>query len=560
MEKGFTIWLTGLSGSGKSTIARELERQFKASGHSVEVLDGDEIRKELNYDLGFSKEDRDKNIKRIAFLSKILSRNSVIVIAAAISPYRELRDYARNLNKNFVEVFVDCPLAECERRDTKGMYAAARRGELKDFTGINDPYEQPLNAEVVVHTNKERVSESTGRIMDKLDTLGFIQRATGSAYGGRLVNRTVPKEEKEDTIDKAKVMPWVAIDNRIAADIELIANGAFSPLEGFMCRADYESVLKNARLSSGLPWAIPIVLPVSLDVAEKLEIDESIALKHDGKIIAVMELADKFPHNAQEHALCVYGTVDVKHPGVKALIGNVLLGGRIRLLELPKNEFREYILTPAQVRSEFKRRGWKTVAAFQTRNAPHRAHEHLQMGALKKVDGLFINPVIGERKAGDTPAGVILEAYKLLIDKYYPKGMVFLSALPMAMRYAGPKEAIHHAIIRRNYGCTHFIAGRDHAGVGGYYSPFAAHDAVFALSSELGVIPIFSKIAYYCKGCGKMLLEGECAHGQDMAVTMSGSEIRAALLEGRDIDERIIRPEIVRIMRQSVPSPRNLVE
>lgn len=596
-HEGFTIWFTGLSGVGKSTISGELVKKLKERGETrVEVLDGDIVRTHLSKGLGFSKEDRDTNILRIGFVCELLSRNGAIAIGAAISPYREIRDRVRSQIKNFVEVFVSAPLETLVERDVKGLYKRAIAGEVKNFTGVSDPYESPLTPEVVLETDKESVDVSVNKLLRALELLGLLPEgetnlseqeeekvikqlqvagkrndppgvarfgvvsltgnySTIAPHGGVLVNRFLADKEKNEIVDQIEKYPSLTLNARQWSDIELIANGAYSPLTGFVGEQDYRSIITNGRLGNGLAWTIPILLLVEKEEVESLKISDSIILRdNDGKNIAVLHLDEIYEIDKEELAQKVWQTTDTKHPGVKILFdeGEIALAGQVDVvrLETPHN-FREFRLTPIETRQYFKERGWKSVVAFQTRNPVHRAHEYLQKVALEMVDGLLIHPLVGETKGDDIPAVVRMECYKALLDNYYPQNRVLLSVMPAAMRYAGPNEAIHHAIIRQNYGCTHFIVGRDHAGVGNYYGTYDAQKIFGRYSKdELGITPLKFEHTFYCNKCEGMASEKTCPHGADERIILSGTKVRERLSGNQDLPKEFSRPEVVSILRE----------
>jgi sulfate adenylyltransferase len=320
-----------------------------------------------------------------------------------------------------------------------------------------------------------------------------------------------------------------------------------------MLKADYDSVVNHGRLENGLAWAIPITLPVAKEEAEKIKEGEKVILTDDyGVPLAVLEVQEKFSYDKKKEALSVFKTEDSNHPGVANLFstGGFSLGGSIIMINRPGHaEFLDYRLDPQTTRSVFKEKSWKRVAGFQTRNPIHRAHEYIQKCALEVVDGLFLHPLVGETKAGDTPAQLIIRSYEVVIEKYFPKNRVVLGVLDMAMRYAGPKEAIHHAIVRMNYGCTHFIVGRDHAGVGKYYGPFDAHHIFDEYNSEeLAITPLFFDATFYCKRCGNMASYKTCPHDAADHLTLSGTKVRGLLEQGEEPEAEVTRPEVARVL------------
>ncbi len=378
-------------------------------------------------------------------------------------------------------------------------------------------------------------------------------------HGGRLINRVVEGQEREELIRRSKEIKRIFVSPRVVSDLELISVGAMSPNEGFMGRDDYESVVENMRLKNGLPWSVPITLPVTKDEALGLKEGEDVVLIDGaGNSIAVLHLREKFSYDKKKEAREVYRTTDDAHPGVRIVYsqGDVLLGGNISLINRPPNpEFPEYRLEPAQTRSLFKERGWRRVVGFQTRNPIHRAHEYLQKCALEMSDGLLIHPIVGETKSDDVPANVRMECYKVLIENYYPKDRVVLSVLPAAMRYAGPREAVFHALIRKNYGCTHFIVGRDHAGVGNYYGTYDAHRIFDEFKpEEIGITPLFFDHAFYCKRCASMVTTKTCPHTQEFHVILSGTKVRELLKEKKELPLEFTRPEVGRILMEAYES------
>jgi sulfate adenylyltransferase/3'-phosphoadenosine 5'-phosphosulfate synthase len=553
---GFTIWLTGLSGAGKSTLARSLETALRERQRHVEILDGDEVRENLSKGLGFSKEDRDTNIRRIAYVARLISRSGGVAITAAISPYREIRDEARANIGRFVEVFVRCPLDVLVQRDVKGLYAKALRGEIKQFTGISDPYEEPLAPEVVVDSSVETVEQSTTRVLNALEALGYLAPSDGqiAPHGGHLVNRVASPGEATQLSERLFMLPRVNLTPRATWDLDMIGVGAFSPLHGFLGRADYDSVVERMRLASGLPWSIPITLSASPEEAERLQPGSDVALADSsGDIRAVLHLEEIFERDLDREAELVYRTTELAHPGVAIIHreGPILLGGSVTVLErnVLGEPFRPYALDPADTRRAFAEREWQTVVGFQTRNPVHRAHEYLQKSALEIVDGLLLHPLVGETKDDDIPANVRMRCYEVLLEGYYPKDRVLLSVLPAAMRYAGPREAVLHALVRKNYGCTHFIVGRDHAGVGNYYGTYDAHHIFRSFApGELGIQPLFFDHAFFCSACNGMASTKTCPHGSESHVVLSGTKVRSMLRDGVSPPPEFSRSEVAAVL------------
>jgi len=376
---------------------------------------------------------------------------------------------------------------------------------------------------------------------------------TISAHGGRLVNRELKGVERETLLEKAPSLPALTLRAREVSDLEMIANGAFSPLEGFMCEDDYIAVRGNKHLASGLPWTIPVTLSASDEVASGLKEGSDVALfAEEGHLLGVLHLRQKFRYDKQREAERVYLTTDEAHPGVRALFeqGGWLLGGPISLLNRPRSSaFPAYRLDPEQTREAFKKKGWRAIVAFQTRNPIHRAHEYIIKCALETVDGLLLHPLVGETKSDDIPADVRMRCYEAMLENYFPKTRTMLAVNPAAMRYAGPREAVFHAIIRKNYGCTHFIVGRDHAGVGNYYGTYDAHYIFSEFDPEsLGITPMFFDHSFYCKQCDSMASNKTCPHDSSEHVTLSGTKVREMLAEGQLPPREFSRPEVASIL------------
>ena len=380
-------------------------------------------------------------------------------------------------------------------------------------------------------------------------------------HGGQLVNRVLRGALREAALERAHSFPQVQLTRMAVSDLELIATGALSPLTGFMTRDDYDSVIDSMRLASGLPWTIPVTLPVDDDLAAGLAEGQEIALLDGEHLMGIMTIAEKYPVDKEREARKVYRTTEEAHPGVARLHrhGDWLLGGEVFMLNGPQVvEFPELRHEPAQSRRMFASRGWRRTVAFQTRNPIHRAHEYIQKTAMEIVDGLFLHPLVGETKADDIPADVRIESYQTILRDYYPADRVLLGVFPAAMRYAGPREAIFHAIARKNYGCTHFIVGRDHAGVGNYYGTYDAHHIFDEFApGELGITPLFFDYTFFCRKCGGVVSSKTCPHSKEDWVYLSGTQVREMLERGEMLPEEFTRPEVSRVLMQGIQAKKD---
>jgi sulfate adenylyltransferase len=368
-------------------------------------------------------------------------------------------------------------------------------------------------------------------------------------HGGELINRLATPEEKQNFLAKADSLPRVQLDERATSDLVMIAIGGFSPLNGFMEQNDYLGVVKEMRLANGLPWSVPVTLSVTEAEAEPLNEGSLIRLDNpDGKFIGVLQLTEKYSYDKKLEAVNVYRTDEEEHPGVKVIYeqGSVNLAGPIWLLEREAHpQFPEYQIDPAASRSMFKERGWKTVVGFQTRNPIHRAHEYIIKCALEIVDGLFLHPLVGATKSDDIPADVRMRCYEIMLENYFPQERVILAINPSAMRYAGPREAIFHALIRKNYGCTHFIVGRDHAGVGDYYGTYDAQEIFDEFKpEELGITPLKFEHAFYCTRTEQMATAKTSPASKEERIHLSGTKVRAMLREGKTPPPQFSRPKV----------------
>lgn len=381
-------------------------------------------------------------------------------------------------------------------------------------------------------------------------------------HGGLLINRQLTGDAREQAQQRATTLERIILSDLNLADLEMITTGGLSPLTGYMGVADYESVVVQKRLANGLPWTIPVTLAIAAEQGARIEPGQDVALVEkddDGeRILAILHVQEKYGYDKATEAEHVYRTTEEAHPGVARLYrqGDVLLAGPIDVIELPartRNEFAELRYTPEQTRKIFAERGWRRIVGFQTRNPIHRAHEYIQKTALEIVDGLLLHPLVGETKSDDIPAKVRVESYQAILDSYYPASRVLLGVFPAAMRYAGPREAIFHAIARKNYGCTHFIVGRDHAGVGKYYGTYDAHYIFDEFTpEEIGITPLFFEHTFYCNSCGAVVSLKTCPHDSSQHVVLSGTQVREKLARGEILPVEFTRPEVSRVLIRGV--------
>jgi sulfate adenylyltransferase len=381
-------------------------------------------------------------------------------------------------------------------------------------------------------------------------------------HGGELINRVLIGEGRTEALARAQTLKGLQVKSLVnLSDLELLAIGTYSPLTGFMVKEDYDHVVQEMHLRNGLVWSIPVTLAVREVEATSISEGQDIALWQDDIPLAIMTVTERYRRNPTLEAKEVYRTEDEAHPGVARLYrhGDILLGGDIWFLNWPRpREFPEFRHAPAQTRRMFARRGWRRIVGFQTRNPIHRAHEYIQKTALEITDGLFLHPLVGETKADDIPANVRMESYQALLRDYYPADRVLLGVFPAAMRYAGPREAIFHALARKNYGCTHFIVGRDHAGVGNYYGTYDAQLIFEEFEpEEIGITPLFFDYTFFCRKCGGIVSAKTCPHDKEDWVYLSGTQVREMLERGEMLPEEFTRPEVSKILMEGIHAKRS---
>ena len=376
-------------------------------------------------------------------------------------------------------------------------------------------------------------------------------------HGNSLVDRMLRGEERQAALHRARDSKKIPLTEVGVSDLELIANGAMSPLTGFMDKKDYDSVVHTMRLANGLIWSLPVTLPIARDWAAQIREGEEVALvESSGAILGLMKISEKFEYDKTREAQEVYRTAEVAHPGVARVMsqGEVCLAGEVWMINRPSNiSFADFRRDPAETRRIFLERGWNTVVGFQTRNPVHRAHEYIQKCAMEIVDGLLLHPLVGETKKDDIPADVRMESYDVLLHDYYPANRVLLSVFPAAMRYAGPREAIFHAMCRKNYGCTHFIVGRDHAGVGKYYGTYDAQKIFTQFKlEELGITPMFFENSFFCTKCGAIVTSKTCPHDSTHHLVLSGTQVREMLVRGEALPAEFTRAEVAAVLRKGM--------
>ena len=383
-----------------------------------------------------------------------------------------------------------------------------------------------------------------------------ITPGPSTPHGGRLINLDVPTSERAALEARLRDAPRIVLSPALQSDLELLSNGGYSPISGFLGNRDFHSVVETMHLADGTAWPIPIVLPVTADEARGLDVGQLVALWDETQLLGALELKEIYVYDKPEYARNVFRTVSDDHPGVARLLssGNLHLAGPVHLLRRPETiKFPQYHLDPLATRKAFDERGWKTVVAFQTRNPIHRAHEFIQKAALEIVDGLLVHPLVGETKGDDIPAETRMKCYEVLLRDYYRPERTMLSVFPATMRYAGPREAIFHALIRKNYGCTHFIVGRDHAGVGSFYGTYDAQRLFNEFApGELGITPLPFENTFYCLTCDGMASLKSCPHPEEQRVNLSGTKVREMLKRGELPPKEFTRPEVAQVLIESM--------
>lgn len=372
-------------------------------------------------------------------------------------------------------------------------------------------------------------------------------------YGGKLIRSILTHDNLEKAISLSPKIPQIILTQEEIKTVKNIARGLYSPITGFLDKEDFHNVVTVMKLTNGMTFPIPLFLTVSKKEANDIKIGQKISLVDNRGIpISLMEISDKFTYSREKIAKNVFQTTSIDHPGVRNIYKtkDIFIGGKIELINNDKEPFSYLNLDPEETRVIFALHKWRTIAGFQTRNPIHRGHEYLHRAVMEKIDGLFINPVIGEKKKGDFKDTVIIESYKKMVTDFYPKKKVLFSILPYQMQYAGPREAVLHAIIRKNFGCTHFIVGRDHAGIGKYYSPFAAQD-IFRQVDDLGIEIIKMPDVFYCKKCKNMATNDDCSHDEENHINLSGTYIRTLITSNQSVPPEIIRPEIAEIIKNN---------
>lgn len=542
---GFVVWFTGLSGAGKSTLAALLASALRGRGVHVEVLDGDEVRTHLSKGLTFSREDRDTNIRRIGFVAKLLARSGACAITAAISPFRSIRDEQRAQIDRFVEVYCQSSIDALAARDPKGLYRKALAGEIKGFTGIDDPYEEPLAPEVVVFTDRETKEESLAKILGRLEELGYVPKRAGEfvqtstsrlvrPHGGALVTCRVEGERATMLAEVAQTLPVVDLDAEAEADLEMLVTGAYSPLEGFLTSKDWLRVVAEMRLENGLPWPVPVALPIPDDQARDLRVGSEIVLRsRDGQPMAVLDVSDVYCPEELLRGRRMAGPFGEADPEIKRqrARSRYFVGGKVRVFGTFGSHARGH--TPGQTRAMFDTLGLEFVAGLRTRTIPRRAEEYVARVGLD-VAGALLWLVVDAANA--SPFETRLSCHEVLIQKYFPTNRVVVSAGPGGFAVGG-RAAVLDAIVLQNHGCSHVVLGQERdVDVRRGFSAFAP--------GELRITPLVFGEAGVCPAINATVTESSLPDGA-LWETMSEAEILERMSRGEAISEEIVRAEVV---------------
>lgn len=563
MSDGFIVWFTGLSGSGKSTLSAMLAAELRKRGVHVEVLDGDEVRTHLSKGLSFSREDRDINIRRIGFVAKLLARSGACAMSAAISPYKAIRDEQRLHTPRFVEVYCECDISVLAERDIKGLYKKAMAGEIKHFTGIDDPYEPPDNPELKVNTDKESSGESLSKILMRLEELGYIP-LHGTSYeigskspgfkknlvpphGGELCRRFLQGAPKNALLEKARSLPCIDIDIQAERASEMICTGAFSPLKGFMGSKDYLRVLKDMRLENGLPWPLPMTLAIPKPMAGKLRAGEQVALRaHNDCIVALLDIHDIF---APDTALEAREGLELN--SIESSKDSLIyLGGELQGLDRPKIPwYSSQRLDPAETRALFAERAFSKVAGFCARKPMSRAHEHWTKTALEICEGLLIHSMVGtpaQEALEEFPAEARFRACEALVERYYPRGRVVLGLYPGAFGKESPRQSLLEAIVFKNHGCSHFIV--DSEGRGANSQSLFQHFS----PAELGIESFDFEPAFYSRAVDAMGSEKTAPGDESTRIYGDAASLSKALKMAKKVPGEAYRPCVVEALLEAL--------
>lgn len=511
---GFVVWFTGLSGAGKSTLGALLAAELRFRGEHVEVLDGDEVRTHLSKGLGFSREDRDTNVRRIGFVAKLVARSGAVAITAAISPFRSIRDEQRAAIGRFVEVYCCSTIEALAARDAKGLYRKALAGEIKGFTGIDDPYEAPESPEVTVFTDRETKEESLAKILSKLEELGYVRSSATTLgknktalvppHGGELVLRTARGDRRDNLVERARTLPVLDLDGRAEMDLDLFASGAFSPLKGFVGSKDWLRVAREMRLENGLPWPLPITLEISEETLPLIRKGEEAALRtRDGRIVGIIEIDDIFRPNDLLRGERVLGPLGEEDPAMQTHLSRnpLLVGGEVWVLEAPVTSVGQLVLSPAETRTRLSTFGLENIAFLRTSSLPTAAAEHLGRLALEHTAGLVLQVLASHEETNAVPFAARLRGYRALAGSYFPTERVLVTG-GIETRESSGRRVVLDAILAQNHGASRIV-------IVGSSCPGGVADAERAFRvyapGELWALPLCFEDAFYSTRAGCMV-------------------------------------------------------